>query len=159
MNKKSVWLLILSAIVAGVVVSWTNANMFGSLWNSDNKVEMRNNIEWKQRWWWRMWNREERQAESENRRVDREAHMWVIKKLIDWEELTSDEKIVLEEIKVKKAERKEEMKERHAKIEEFMDTMDKLLDWEELTDDEKAIIEDHRAHSWMKMWRRWFMHR
>lgn len=149
MNTKKVGILILSAIVAGVVVSWTNANMFGFDWDSDNRMEMRTNFEWNEWSFGRMWGkhfkkwingnmkwltdeekveleamsddekkvffeekRAERQADMEARKVDRIAHEAVIDKLIDGEALTAEEKVILEEIKVKRAERKAKMGER-----------------------------------------------
>jgi hypothetical protein len=50
----------------------------------------------------------ERKAEMENKKAERESHEAIIDKLINGEELSADEKVILEEIKIKRAERKAE---------------------------------------------------
>jgi len=201
MNTKKVWILILSAVVAGVVVSWTNANMFSFTWDINDRIEMRNDIEGNGWWFWKIrninfkkwingnmkwltddektaletmtdeekkeffeWKRSERQAEMETRKADRESHMWVVDKLINWEELSDDEEVILEEIKEKRAERQASVEERQVKDEEFRTIMDKVIAWEDITDEEKSIIDEHKVNSnrWMWGWRRWgwrWMHR
>lgn len=193
MNKKSAATLILSAIVAGVVVSWTNANMF-DFTDDNSKTEMRSNFAWI--WWsmfgnhfkkWVNWNmkwltdeektsletmsddekkaffeqkRTEKQAEMEAKNVERKAHEAVIDKLIDGTVLTDDEKIILEDIKVKRAERKALSAQREAKMEEMKAIMDKKIAWEELTEEEETKLDEFRVNSRGWMWRKeGFMHR
>lgn len=182
MNKKSVSLLVLSAIVASVVVSWTNANMFSFSWVND-KTEM--NFEWMGFWnHFKKWvngnmkwltdeektalesmtdeektafyetKRAERQAVMEANKIERELHEGVIDKLIDWVALTDEEKVILEEIKTKRAERKALRLERESQMAELKVIMDKKNNWETLTDEETAKLEE----LWKSyFWDRWGM--
>lgn len=165
MKNKKIAILVLSAIIAGVVVTWTNANMFNitpeektemqelfhklksweTLTSDEEKIieEAKANFRW---FGWKMnfkkgvnwimkwltddektaleWmtdeekedffntKREAKKIEYEAKKIEREAHEAVIDKLINWEELTSDEKVILEEIKIKRAERKANAKKR-----------------------------------------------
>lgn len=160
MNKKSAGLLILSAIVASLVVSWTNANMF-NFTGSTNKTEILKLFQKSQSWetltqeeqellnkikdnfgwiWlenhfkkWKNGNmkwltveektalesmtieektvfyakkRAERQAQVEAKKTERKTHEVVIDKLINGIELNTNEKVILEQIKIKRTERK-----------------------------------------------------
>ena len=202
MKNKKIAILVLSALIAGVVISWTNANMFNI--TPEEKTEMQELFHklksWEtltveeekiieeakanfRGWWWKMkfkkgvnWMmkwltedekialekmtddektaffeniRDKKQAEIEVKKVEREKHEAVIDKLIDWEELNSEEKLILEEIKIKRAERKKRREEIEENRKEAKILMNKKISWELLTEDEieklwESIIRNKR---------------
>lgn len=150
MNKKSVGLLILSAIVASLVVSWTNANMF-NFTGSNDKTEMLKLFQKSQSW--------ETLTQEEqdllNKIKDNFGWVWLENHFKKWKNgnmkwLTAEEKTALESMTTeektafyakKRAVRKSEMEARKAEREAHEAVIDRLLNWEKLTTDEQAILE------------------
>ena len=111
------------------VKSWENLTA-----NEQEKLNnIKNNFNWKIKRFWKKWGHkkwwltdEEKTAiesmtyeekkdffkkKRDEKKAERKVHRAVITKLINWEELTSEEKKILEEIKKKRAERLEKRKE------------------------------------------------
>lgn len=197
MRSKKIALLVLSAITAWLVVSWTNANLFD--FTNEEKTEIQELVhklktgeeltdeekgiveEAEATFGWKMnfkkWKRgvmkwltedektalasmsdeekieffeikrEEKKVAMEEKKADRENHEAVIDKLIDWEELTSEEEEILEEIKAKRAERKLQKIEKEKQKEEIKMIKDKKLNWEELSEDEEMLLNELKNHS------------
>ncbi len=133
MNTKKTSILLLSAMVAGVIVSWTNANMFDFAWDND-KTEMRSNLDRDEWFFWRM---------SDNH----------FKKWINWNMkwLTDDEKTSLETMTndekkeffdTNRIERKAYMDTRKLERQSHEAVIDKLINGETLTAEEEVIREE-----------------
>lgn len=150
MNKKSVGLLILSAIVASLVVSWTNANMF-NFTGSDDKTEMLKLFQKSQSW------ETLTQGEQDllNKIKDNFGWVWLENHFKKWKNgnmkwLSAEEKTALESMTTeektafyakKRIERQAEMEAKKAEREAHEAVIDRLLNWDKLTTDEQAILE------------------
>lgn len=149
-NNKSLSILVLSTIVAGLVISWANANVFKFTWWKD-KEEMAKLFQKSQSW--ETLTQEEQDLLNKIKNnfgwIELESHFkkWINGNM-KW--LTDDEKIALESMSTeektafyakKRAERKSEMEAKKAEREAHEAVIDKLLNWDKLTTDEQAILE------------------
>jgi len=85
-----------------------------------------------------------------------QVHKTVINKLIDWETLTSEEKITLEEIKEYRNNREKLRAERQAQKEELSSIFEKIKIWEILTSEEETKLNEFKEKFWRNMkWHHW----
>lgn len=87
-----------------------------------------------------------------------DSYRTVIDKLIDGETLTVEDKVVLNEIKTKRAEREIYKAEREAKRVEIEPIMEKYRNGETLTSEEQKKLDEFRSEWRWNMWKfwRWF---
>lgn len=175
MENKKLATLVLSAIVAWLVVSASNADFDINDFSFD-KSEMKQEFRKGFNGWMKGLTDEEktqvesmtteektaffeskkaeRDAEREAKQLERKAHEAVIDKLLAWETLTADEEVIRSEIITKRAERKAEQEARQAEMEEIKAIMTKKQAWETLTDDEQAKLDEMKT-KWPK-WGKWY---
>lgn len=151
MNKKTTGMVVLSALVASIIISSANANMFW-ITSTTDKMEMVKLLQKSQSW------ETLTQEEQELLNKIKDNLSWMnlfgnYKKWINWNMkwLTDDEKTALQTMtddekttffEQKRAEKKAEIEAKKIEREKHEAIIDKLIDGDTLTDEEKVILEE-----------------
>lgn len=85
-------------------------------------------------------------------KTDRESHKVVMNKIIDWETLTAEDKVILEEIKVQRAESETFRAERDAQRVALDPIFEKVKAGTALTTEEQTKLDKFKAEWKGKMW-------
>lgn len=97
------------------------------------------------------------EKKKQDRQIEMESHRNVINKLIDGVALTSDEQVVLQDIKKIRDDRKQAMAERQTLMDEIKPILDKVKTWKTLTTDEQTKLDNFKLNNkWF--WREGWMH-